>query len=699
MIMKNNIAQFYNNYLKPINHRVVLIWQKYYITKVLLIALLLVMFLAILYFTFLAKQANVNGLKAALETTTVIYDKDGDKATEVSSRNAKFVKIDKISPNIKNALVSIEDRRFYQHNGFDVRGMARGVVGLVTTGHITGGGSTLTQQLAKNALLTSKKTVKRKLEELFLAAEIENKYTKDEILEMYLNTVYFGNGEWGIENASQKYFNKPASDVTIEEGAMLAGLVQLPSSYDPTKYIDKATKRRNQVLQAELDNNKISKEQYNSAVKQDIVLNTQEETVTKSSFPYYTDAVLNEAINNYGLSQDDLLTKGYKLYTTMDQNLQIAMESVYDNDLNFPVDMNGEMVQSGGVMMDPKTGGIYALVGGRGEHVFRGFNRATQLRTQVGSTMKPLAVYVPALEEGYKPTDLLKDEYTDFNGYKPTNIGGVYQKNIPMYEAVQNSINVPAVWLLKKIGLNTGVKSVERFGLSLTEADENLSLALGGTKTGYSPVTMARAYATFANQGAQPEKGHLIRKIVDASGRVLVDNEKNSTKQIVSEDVSKDMTSMLLDVVAKGTGKNAAVPGYDIAAKTGSTQVDWTTEGTKDQWFVGYTPNVVLSMWMGFDNTDEEHYMQTDSFRNVSTTAGNILSKSLPNLKKESFDIKSAATIDEEEKREQQEKEDQGSKDTGSIIDSVKETAGSISSGVKEGAKKTKDWVNSLLGN
>lgn len=281
MIMKNNIAQFYNNYLKPINHRVVLIWQKYYITKVLLIALLLVMFLAILYFTFLAKQANVNGLKAALETTTVIYDKDGDKATEVSSRNAKFVKIDKISPNIKNALVSIEDRRFYEHNGFDIRGMARGVVGLVTTGHITGGGSTLTQQLAKNALLTSKKTVKRKLEELFLAAEIENKYSKDEILEMYLNTVYFGNGEWGIENASQKYFNKPASDVTIEEGALLAGLVQLPSSYDPTKYIDKATKRRNQVLQAELDNNKISKEQYNSAVKQDIVLNTQEETVTK----------------------------------------------------------------------------------------------------------------------------------------------------------------------------------------------------------------------------------------------------------------------------------------------------------------------------------------------------------------------------------------------------------------------------------
>lgn len=159
------------------------------------------------------------------------------------------------------------------------------------------------------------------------------------------------------------------------------------------------------------------------------------------------------------------------------------------------------------------------------------------------------------------------------------------------------------------------------------------------------------------------------------------------------------MTSMLLDVVAKGTGKNAAVPGYDIAAKTGSTQVDWTTEGTKDQWFVGYTPNVVLSMWMGFDNTDEEHYMQTDSYRNVSTTAGNILSKSLPNLKKESFDIKSAATVDEEEKREQQEKEEQESKDTGSIIDSVKETAGSISSGVKEGAKKTKDWVNSLFGN
>ncbi|EUJ38353.1 transglycosylase domain-containing protein [Brochothrix campestris] len=678
--------------MNNITRKWVLFWQKYYVTKIVIITILTVVFLTILYFTFMAKQANVNGLKAALETTTGLYDKDSDKATEVSSRNATFVKIDKISPNIKNGLISIEDRRFYTHNGFDIRGMARGVVGLLTTGHITGGGSTITQQLAKNALLTDKQTLKRKVEELFLAAEIENKYTKDEILEMYLNTVYFGNGEWGIENASQKYFNKAAKDVSIEEGALLAGLVQLPSSYDPTKYIEKATTRRDQVLKAELENEKITQEQYDTVIKQAIVLNTKETTTAQTKYPFYTDAVLNEAINNYGLSQDDLLTKGYKIYTMMDQNLQTAMETVYNNDYNFPSDMNGEMVQSGGVMMEPKSGGIYALVGGRGEHVFRGFNRATQLRTQVGSTMKPLAVYVPALEEGFETTDQLQDKFTDFNGYKPTNIGGVYQGKMPMYEAVQNSINLPAVWLLKKIGLNTGVKSVERFGLSVAKADENLSLALGGTKTGYSPMTMARAYATFSNEGKLPEKGHLIRKIVDASGRIIVDNEETTSKKIISETVSKDMTSMLLDVVKSGTGQGAGVPGYDIAAKTGSTQVDWTTDGTKDQWFVGYTPNVVLSMWMGFDNTDEEHYLQTDSSSGVVSVAGKILSQSLPQMKNESFDIESAATA-EQERQTTKETEEKG------IFDSVKDTADSVGSGIKKGAQKTKDFFNYFFGN
>lgn len=692
--MKNKQMNFLD--INSITRSWVLFWQKYYVTKIVIITILTIVFLTILYFTFMAKQANVNGLKAALETTTVLYDKDSDKATEVSSRNATFVKIDEISPNIKNGLISIEDRRFYTHNGFDIRGMARGVVGLLTTGHITGGGSTITQQLAKNALLTDKQTLKRKVEELFLSAEIENKYTKDEILEMYLNTVYFGNGEWGIENASQKYFNKSAADVSVEEGALLAGLVQLPSAYNPTAYIEKATTRRNQVLKAELDNAKITKNQYESAINQAIVLNMKETTTAQTKYPFYTDAVLNEAINNYGLSQDDLLTKGYKIYTMMDQNLQTAMETVYNNDNNFPNDMNGEMVQSGGVMMEPKSGGIYALVGGRGEHVFRGFNRATQLRTQVGSTMKPLAVYVPALEEGYETTDHLQDKFTNFNGYKPTNIGGIYQGEIPMYEAVQNSINLPAVWLLKKIGLNTGVKSVERFGLSVAKADENLSLALGGTKTGYSPMTMARAYATFSNQGELPEKGHLIRKIVDASGRIIVDNEETTSKKIISETVSKDMTSMLLDVVKNGTGQGAAVPGYDIAAKTGSTQVDWTTEGTKDQWFVGYTPNVVLSMWMGFDNTDEQHYLQTDSSSGVVSIAGKILSQSLPQMKNESFDIKSAATADQERQKDQTKTDAESSN---GVFDSVKDTAGSIGGSIKKGAKKTKDFFSHIFGN
>ncbi len=473
-------------------------WKNKHIGKIFLLAGLVFLLSFIIYLVIVAKSADIDALKKGLESATIIYDKDGDKAGELSSTDATFVSIDKISKNLQNAVVSIEDRKFYEHKGFDLKGIARAGVNLVTSGGISGGGSTITQQLAKNALLTQEQTFTRKAKEIFMAREIEKTYSKDEIMEMYLNRSYFGNGEWGVENASLKYFGKSAADLNIPEAATIAGLLQAPSAYDPYQHIDKATNRRNMVLNAMVETGTISKAEGDKYKATKIVLNDQSKDPLANKYPWYVDAVINEAVNEADITQDEIMQKGYKIYTELDQNYQTSLENVYNNDGLFPSNANdGTLVQSGAVLMDPATGGIRALVGGRGEHVFRGFNRATQMKAQPGSTMKPLAVYTPALQSGYDVDSMLKDEKITYKGnYTPTNVGGVYSGEVPMYKAVANSINAPAVWLLDQIGIDKGVKSVEKFGITVPEKDRTLGLALGGMSKGASPVEMATAYAT-----------------------------------------------------------------------------------------------------------------------------------------------------------------------------------------------------------
>ncbi|EUJ33614.1 penicillin-binding protein [Listeria floridensis FSL S10-1187] len=503
-----------------------------HIIKWMILFVLIAILGFIIYLTVVAKSADIDALKKGLETATIVYDKDGDKAGELSSTDATFVKIDKISKNLQNAVVSIEDRKFYEHNGFDINGIMRSALGLVKTGGITGGGSTITQQLAKNALLSQEQTFTRKAKELFMAREIERTYSKDEILEMYLNRSYFGNGEWGVENASKKYFGKSAADLTVPEAAMIAGLLQAPSAYDPYKHLDKATKRRNIVLKTMQENNKISEKEYKEYSTTKVALSSKATDPLANKYPWYVDAVINEAVNDADISQDEIMRKGYKIYTELDQNYQTSLENTYSDSSLFPsAASDGTLVQSGAVLMDPATGGIRALIGGRGEHTFRGFNRATQMRAQPGSTMKPLAVYVPALEAGWKVDSMLKDEKTTYKGnYTPTNVSGTYQGEVPMYQAVANSINAPAVWLLDQIGIKKGMKSIENFGIPLEDGDNTLGIALGGLKKGASPVEMAAAYATFANKGVKPTEGYVVSKIVDPSGNVVYEHEPETKK-------------------------------------------------------------------------------------------------------------------------------------------------------------------------
>ena len=613
-------------------------WKEKHITKILLLLLSIVILLTMLFFAYMASTANVQSLKDGLNQATVIYDKDGDLATKVITNRTQGVEIKELPKHVKEAVIAIEDQRFHEHNGFDLKGISRAFFKNLLAGRITGGGSTITQQLTKNALLSPEKVYIRKVEELFLAVEIEKNYSKDDILEMYLNQVYFGSGSWGIQQASSKYFNKKINDVTISEAAMLAGLLQAPSASNPYNDYERAMTRRDTVLNKMKEIGMITTSEHKTAVNEKIKLNDGGGSFIQRDYPYYVDAVFDEAIQTYGLTQEEILTRGYHIYTEMDQNLQKTLENVYSQGSLFPQGKGGTLVQSGSVLLDPKTGGVRGLVGGRGEAVFRGFNRATHLKAQPGSTLKPIAVYTPALENGYKPTSILVDEPTTFGDYTPFNATKTYTGEVPMYKAVEESINIPAVWLLDKIGLEKGLDSLTRFGIPYEKEDEHLAIALGGMYNGISPLQLAGSYAVFANNGKR-NKSHLITKIVGPTGNIISEYE-SKTSRVITKAIANDVTSMLLNVVETGTGKEAHIQGIEIAGKTGSTQLPYNEiNGTKDQWFVGYTPNLVGAIWLGYDKTDKEHYLSSSSSETAVPIFRTILSESFKHVEPGEFEV------------------------------------------------------------
>ncbi|WP_334333038.1 MULTISPECIES: PBP1A family penicillin-binding protein [unclassified Companilactobacillus] len=659
-------------------------WKRFQITRWLILLILTMILVLSSFWTYKAKTANVQNLQSSLQTKTTVLDKDGDDAGELYANKGTYVSYDKISKNIQNAVISTEDRTFWTNPGFSIKGYARAALGYLIHHGITGGGSTLTQQLAKNSLLTQKQTLSRKGEELFLSIEINRVYSKKEILTMYLNNAYFGNGVWGVQDASEKYFGKNASELNPAEGAVLAAILKAPNNYNPIDSMTNSKARRNLVLDLMVENNKLTSSQASYYKNTPIYLNDNYSGNSSYKYPYFFDAVISEAVNKYGLKEDDILNKGYKIYTTLDQNIQTKMQNSFDNSYLFPANAaDGTKVQGASIAVDPKTGGILAVIGGRGEHTFRGYNRATQMKRQPGSTIKPLAVYTPAIENGYSYDSELPNEVTSFgkNKYTPTNADGIYSKTIPMYKALVQSENVPAVALLDKIGVKKGVSSVENFGIDVHKNDRNLALALGGLETGVSPLQMARAYTAFANEGKLAST-HFITKIVDSTGTVIVNNTNTSNKQIISKNTAKEMTSMMLGVYNEGTGKTAKPSGYSIAGKTGSTEVPdtWGYAGTKDQWMIGYTPDVVVASWIGFDSTDQNHFLHSYSENGVASLFKNEMQNILPQTKGTSFGVKDASSLASA---------NQDKSDSSNITETIED-------GVESIKDKASEWYNDI---
>lgn len=662
-------------------------WRRFHLTKILLIIGLGFSLLTGGYLFYLAKTTNVKDLQNALKATTIIYDKNGDQAGSLTGQKGTYVELDAISENLQNAVVATEDRSFYKNSGINY---GRFFLAILTLGR-SGGGSTITQQLAKNAYLSQDQTVERKAKEFFLALEINKKYSKKEILTMYLNNAYFGNGVWGIEDASKKYFGVSASQLSLDQSAVLAGMLKGPEIYNPLYSVENATNRRNTVLQNMVAAGYIDQKTADQSAAVDIhgqLVDAYEGKSEDYRYPSYFDAVINEAVNEYGLTEEDIVKNGYRIYTELDQNYQASMQVIYDNTALFPVAEDGTRAESGSVALDPKTGGVRALVGRVGSDQnpgFRTYNYATQAARSPGSTIKPLVVYSPAVAAGWSTNKELDNSTTQYGSYEVNNYAGIQSSpTVPMYQALAESLNLPAVATANDLGLDTVFEYGKKFGLNMDKVDKSLAVALGAGVT-TNPMQMAQAYGTFANGGVMND-AHLITKIENASGQVVKSHSQKSTR-VLSGSTTDKMTNMMLGTFSNGTGVNAAPYGYTMAGKTGTTETSFNKDLSGDQWVIGYTPDVVISQWLGFPTTDEGHYLTDSSAGTASEIFRNVASSVLPYTDGTQFDSVKNSYAENgiapvgEETTETDSKEDKG------FFEDVKEKA----SNMVDDAKKAID--------
>ena len=535
-----------------------------------------------------------------------IYDCKGRLITTVhAEQNRLPVKLADTPKDLQNAFIAAEDIRFYKHHGIDPIGIARAVVSNIRHRDATGqGGSTITQQLARNAFLTQEQTLKRKLLEAVLAVEIENKYTKAEILEMYMNQIYFGQGAYGVQTASHVYFGKDVKDLNLAQCAMLAGLPNSPNYYSPFHNLQAAKYRQGVVLDQMAKYGYISQEQANEAKAQDLGLvkpgSNQDNNKLAS---YFVNYVVQQVSDKYDSSA--IYKEGLKIYTTLDLDMQKDAENAVNKDLPKGTKNAKGITQPQGALLaiETKTGDVKAMVGGRGEDQF---NRATQMYRQPGSAFKPFT-YVTALEKGMSPNMMLDNSAVSFaGGWSPKNYGHTTGGPVTVTEALVKSMNIPTINLANKVGMSNVIKTAEKCGISsLVDSgkysDNNLSASIGGLSKGVSLWDMAQAYSVFANNG-QLIKPRVILKIEDRNGNILEDHTGESdAEQVLDANAVARLNVMLQQAVMRGTGRNAYF-GRPVAGKTG------TTNGAHDAWFVGYTPNMVTAVWIGDDTSTNAGY-------------------------------------------------------------------------------------------
>ena len=524
-----------------------------------------------------------------------IYDINGNLITNIHAvENRVPVKLNKIPQNLKDAFIAVEDARFYQHSGIDPRGILRAVWSNITNRGVSEGGSTITQQLAKNAYLSQEQTLKRKIQEAFLALQLEKQYTKQEILELYLNQIYFGQGAYGVQSAAQLYFGKNVEDLNLSECAMLAGIPKSPNYYSPLNNFKASVERQSTVLDQMVKYEYLDEATARKAKATEIKLAKHTAEKKSTSASYFVDYVTQLLIEKYGA--DAVYKNGLKIYTTLDLDMQhIAERTLAEQLPKYQTDENGIVQPQGAlVAIEPHTGYIKAMVGGRGDDQF---NRATLAVRQPGSAFKPF-VFLAAIESNLSPSTVIDDSPITFGSWSPVNYNGKFNGKVTLRTIAERSLNVPTVKIAQQIGTDKPLYYAQEMGISTLvldgpQNDRNLSMALGGLTRGVTPLELAAAYGVFANQGVYTPPTAII-KIVDRNGKTL-EQHTVQEKNVVSNKSAYTITDMLRGVITRGTGTGANI-GRDAAGKTG------TTSDYVDAWFVGYTPDLVTSVWMGNDS-------------------------------------------------------------------------------------------------
>ena len=527
------------------------------------------------------------------DAASQFYDINGNVIyTTLSEERRVPVSIDKIPKHVQQAFIAIEDNRFYEHSGIDYRGTARALVSTLS-GREVQGGSTITQQLAKNAFLTQERSIIRKIKEAFIAKELEHKYTKDEILTMYLNQIYFGQGAYGIESASLYYFGKHVQNLDIAEAATLAAIPKSPNYYNPFENPKESKNRQELVIDQMVKYGFISADSATKAKAKKMVYSTSHKQQNNPR-GYFFDMISQKVIAEVGA--DALYKGGLKIYTTLDMDMQLAAEKAMRNLPNYYTDSKKlTQPQMALAAVDPKTGYVKAMIGGRGQDKF---NRATLAVRQPGSAFKPF-VYLTAMQNGFTPASIIEDKEEEFaKGWKPQNSDMQWHGKVSLRTALKRSINVPTIKLAREVGVDKIVANVEKMGITTlvdsgAYSDVNLAMALGGLSKGVNPLEMASAYGVLATNGLY-NKPIALLKIVDRDGKVLY-QAKPQSKRVVDAASAYLTTNMLEDVLVSGTGGGMGI-GRPAAGKTG------TTDTYIDAWFVGYTPDLSTAVWVGDDN-------------------------------------------------------------------------------------------------
>lgn len=523
-----------------------------------------------------------------------IYDINGNELANVhAEQNRVPVKISQVPEHLKDAFIAVEDVRFYEHSGVDPKGIMRAVFANITNKGVAEGGSTITQQLAKNAYLTQDRTYKRKIQEVFLALQLERKYTKDEILELYLNQIYFGQGAYGVQAAAKTYFGKDVKDLDLNECAMLAGIPKSPNYFSPLNNLQAAQERKAVVLDQMAKYGYISASTAAKTKAENMNLVKPQKQDTGGLASYFIDYVTQQMIEKYGA--DAVYQEGLKIYTTLDVDMQKAAEAAMQNLPVHSTDGSGnKQPQAALVAIEPSTGYIKAMVGGRGTDQF---NRATMAERQPGSSFKPF-VFAAALENGLTPSSTVEDKPINIGGWQPQNYSRNFNGTVTMRYVAEQSLNVPTVKIAQEVGMEKIIYLAEKMGISTfvkegRANDMNYAVSIGGMTKGVTPLEMTSAYGTFANDGVHVEPVAIV-KVLNQKGEVLEEAHPKS-EQVLKKSTANNLTSMLMGVIARGTGTGANI-GRPAAGKTG------TTDNYQDAWFVGYVPDLVAGVWVGCDD-------------------------------------------------------------------------------------------------